>query len=68
MHDHVHVVVSAARDGDPLRDAIKAVASKSLNKAYGKRTWWAEGGSAKYLWDRPYFINAVDYVKRQREF
>ncbi|HSV15731.1 MAG TPA: transposase [Tepidisphaeraceae bacterium] len=67
MRDHVHVVISAARDGEQLRDAIKAVASKWLNKQSGKRTWWAEGGSAKYLWERPYFVNATKYVNDQRE-
>lgn len=66
--DHVHAVISAARDGNQLRDAIKAVASRWLNQAYGKRPWWASGGSAKYLWERDYFLNAVEYVKDQRDF
>jgi REP element-mobilizing transposase RayT len=66
--DHVHVVIGAPREGDQLRDAVKAVASKWLNKQFGKRTWWAEGGSSKYLWDNAYFHNAVKYVKDQREF
>jgi len=59
MRDHVHVVVGAAREGVQLREGIKAVASKWLNKKYGKRTWWAEGGSARYFWERKYFENAV---------
>ncbi len=66
--DHVHVVIGAPREGTQLRDAVKAVASKWLNKQFGKRTWWAEGGSAKYLWEPDYFDNAVDYVTRQRRF
>ena len=66
--DHVHVVIGAPRPGDQLREAIKAVASKWLNKEFGKRIWWAAGGSDKHLWERPYFENAVDYVTRQREF
>ena len=65
MSDHVHVVIGAAREGEPLRDAIKAVASRALSKRYGKRTWWAVGGSCKYLWERDYFVNAVYYVQRQ---
>jgi REP element-mobilizing transposase RayT len=68
MRDHVHVVAGAPREGDQLREGMKAVASKWLNKKYGKRTWWAEGGSARYLWERKYFENAVAYVLRQREF
>ena len=66
--DHVHVVIGAPREGEQLREAIKAVASKWLNKQFGKRTWWAEGGSSNYLWERDYFENAVKYVRDQREF
>lgn len=66
--NHDHVVITACRDGEALRDALKAVASRALNKRFGKRAWWAEGGSAKYLWEREYFFNAVGYVQRQRDF
>ena len=66
--DHVHVVITAARDGEQLRDALKAVASRALNKQFEKKTWWAEKGSAKYLWEKDYFVNAKDYVDRQRDF
>jgi REP element-mobilizing transposase RayT len=66
--DHVHVVITAAREGEQLRDALKAVASRALNKQFGARTWWAEKGSAKYLWERDYFHNARDYVRDQRDF
>ena len=45
---------------------MKAAASKALNARYGKRTWWAVGGSAKCLYEREYFVNAVDYVQRQQ--
>jgi REP element-mobilizing transposase RayT len=66
--NHAHVVLTAARDGSELRDALKAVASRALNKVYGKRTWWAENGSSRYLWEKSYFHNAVDYVRDQRDF
>lgn len=66
--DHVHVVLIAPRDGPQLRDAIKSVASRALNKHFGKRRWWAEGGSAKYLWETDYFHAAIKYVKDQRDF
>jgi REP element-mobilizing transposase RayT len=65
--DHTHVVLTALREGTQLRDALKAVATRALNKRFGRRTWWAEGGSSKYLWEREYFANAVDYVRRQRD-
>lgn len=66
--DHVHVVITAPREGQQLRDALKAVASRGLNKKFGRREWWAEKGSAKYLFEADYFANALDYVQRQREF
>jgi REP element-mobilizing transposase RayT len=65
--DHVHVVITAAREGDALRDALKAVASRELNKLFEKRSWWAEGGSAKCLYENDYFRNAVEYVSKQNE-
>jgi REP element-mobilizing transposase RayT len=66
--DHVHVVLTAMREGEKLRDALKAVASRALNKQFGEKSWWAEKGSAKYLWERSYFENAVKYVSDQRDF
>lgn len=66
--DHVHAVLTAPRDGPELREAIKSVASRVLNKQFGKRRWWAEGGSAKYLWETDYFHAAIKYVKDQRDF
>ena len=66
--DHAHIVISAPRDGEPLREAIKAVATKWLNRQFEKRKWWAEGGSCKYLYEDPYFENAAKYVRGQREW
>jgi REP element-mobilizing transposase RayT len=66
--DHVHVVITACREGEQLRDALKAVATRALNKKFGSKIWWSEKGSAKYLWERPYFKNAVKYVHDQRDF
>ena len=65
--DHTHVVISAARDPEEIREAIKAVASRVLNEKYGVRPWWAVGGSCKYLWKRDYFQNTVNYVRGQRD-
>ncbi len=65
--DHVHVVVTAAKDPEELREAIKAAASRALNEKYGGRPWWAVGGSCKYLWKRDYFESSVKYVRDQRD-
>ncbi|MGN6724530.1 MAG: transposase [Tepidisphaeraceae bacterium] len=66
--DHVHVVITAARVGPELREALKAVTSRQLNKRFGKQKWWAEGGSCKYLYEPDYFRNAISYVQRQRDW
>lgn len=66
--DHVHVVITAFRRGDELREALKAAASRLLNQRYGKQRWWARGGSDKHLWEKRYFENAIDYVKNQRDW
>ena len=63
----MHVVVTAPREGEGLRDALKAVASRALNKVYGARPWWAEKGGARYLWEPGYFRNAIEYVLEQRD-
>jgi len=65
--NHVHAVITAAREGQALRDALKAVASRWLNKQFGQRQWWAEKGSVKYLYEPDYYANAIEYVKRQRD-
>jgi REP element-mobilizing transposase RayT len=66
--DHTHVVLTADREGDQLRDALKAVATKWLNKKFERRTWWAEGGSAKYIWTDDRLESATKYVNDQRDF
>lgn len=66
--DHVHVVLTANREGKQLRNALKAAASKALNKQYGARAWWVENGSTKYLWETDYFHAAIKYVSDQRDF
>ncbi len=65
--DHTHVVVTADREGQALRDAIKAVASRWLNKRFAPRPWWAENGSVKHIWDDGYLGRATKYVNDQRD-
>ena len=65
--DHVHVVVSAPREANALRDALKATASRGLNKVFDACTWWAENGSAKYIWTPSYLKSASKYVSDQRD-
>ncbi|HEX8325465.1 MAG TPA: transposase [Tepidisphaeraceae bacterium] len=65
--DHVHVVITAPRVGQDLRDALKAITSRWLNQQFAHQKWWAEHGSCKYLYEDSYFNNATQYVRRQRE-
>ena len=44
--DHAHVVITTMRVGDQLREALKAVASRALNKQSGSVNGWSDGGSA----------------------
>ena len=56
------------REGARLRDALIACATKAPNKMFERKDRWAEGGRAKYLWEREYSYNAVKYVSDQRDF
>lgn len=69
--NHVHVVVTASGPPEPIRDQLKAWCSRKLSdhaglgegrSGNGRRKWFTEGGSVRYLWDAEYFANAVRYV------
>jgi hypothetical protein len=70
MANHVHAVVGV--NGDPDADTIlqtlKAYASRSLNRRFGKPengTWWTRGGSVRKLPDEPGVLAAMLYVRDQ---
>jgi REP element-mobilizing transposase RayT len=45
---------------------LKARASFSLNKQYGKRTWWTESGSVRYCFDEESLNARIEYVMKQK--
>jgi REP element-mobilizing transposase RayT len=56
--NHVHVIVSAARDGTFVRSRLKAIASDALSSAAGlpavahkngRKRWWTEKGNIEAL-------------------
>ena len=69
--NHVHVVVSANRDGKAVRTRLKAVASDALSTnaglpmagKNGRRRWWTEKGNVVPLEDERGLDEAVVYVR-----
>jgi REP element-mobilizing transposase RayT len=74
--NHVHVVVSADRDPNEVMNQLKAWTSRKLsdlaglskkiaNKA-GRKKWWTEHGSTKWINDPEYLENAIRYVNEMQ--
>jgi REP element-mobilizing transposase RayT len=74
--NHVHVVVTADRDPDDVRDQFKAWCSRKLSDMAGlqnsiaaktgRRRWFTEGGDTKVIDDEDYLENAIRYVMEGR--
>lgn len=70
--NHVHVVVTADRDPDQVRDQFKAWCSRKLSdaaglvrtvaKKAGRRHWFTEGGDSGVIDSEKYLVNAIKYV------
>ena len=70
--NHVHVVVTADRDPEVVRDQFKAWCSRKLSDAEGlqnavaaragRRRWFTEGGDTEVIEDEAYLENAIRYV------
>jgi REP element-mobilizing transposase RayT len=70
--NHVHVVISADRSPEEVMSQLKAWTSRRLSdqagltttvaKKAGRRRWWTEHGSTKYINGDAYLENAVRYV------
>ncbi len=64
--DHVHVLLSAEAEPKAIRKWLKTWLSQSLNTRFGRRTWFAEGGSGKWVNDEEYFNAVYQYILNQR--
>lgn len=72
---HVHVVVTADRRGQEVRDLFKAWCSRMLSdaaglteriaKGAGRRHWFTEGGDCEHIDTEEYLHNAIRYVNAQ---
>jgi REP element-mobilizing transposase RayT len=63
--NHVHAVVSAAGKPEPVMDAFKAYATRSLRTAgplSARIKPWVRHGSTRYLWKERHIEKAIDYV------
>lgn len=67
--DHVHTLLTAAADADAVRKWFKRWLGEGMSKRWplpAGATWWAEGGSVKWVWDDDYFGRIVGYLNDQR--
>ena len=67
--DHVHVLLSANADGGAVRKWLKRWRGEMLSERWPLavgRTWWADGGSVKSIWQEGYLRRAFKYIHRQR--
>lgn len=63
--NHVHAVLTTARDAEFAMRALKSSATRRLREAglFGPEDRiWARHGSTRYLWDEQDVLNAVAYV------
>jgi len=66
--NHVHVVVSADREPEDVRDQFKAWCTRKLRELQRSRNeklrenWWTERGSERYLGDEESLEAAIRYV------
>jgi REP element-mobilizing transposase RayT len=70
--NHIHVVITADRDPNDVRDQFKAWCSRTLSdnagltksvaKKAGRRHWFTERGDNEAIRDEEYLRNAIRYV------
>ena len=69
--NHIHLVVTADREGEDVRDQLKAWCSRKLSdaaglttkvaKKAGRKHWFTEGGDCRDIEDETYLENAIRY-------
>jgi REP element-mobilizing transposase RayT len=70
--NHIHVVVTADREPEEVRNQLKAWCSRKLSdagdlvqtvaKKAGRRRWFTEGGDHELIDSEEYLANAIQYV------
>ncbi len=67
--NHVHALISAEPHGHVVRRLLKRRLSQALSDRWPVRpaaTWWAEGGSVKWIWNPASLRAACEYIADQR--
>jgi len=67
--DHVHVLLSTGRDGKVVRRWLKRWLGEAMSARWPVpvgQSWWAKGGSVKWVWDAGYLERVAQYVRSQR--
>ncbi|HEX4590388.1 MAG TPA: hypothetical protein VH120_10695 [Gemmataceae bacterium] len=75
LANHVHVIVTADRPWQDVRDQFKAWCARKLSDAAGlteqvaegagRKRWFSEGGNCEYIDSEEYLANAIRYVENQ---
>ncbi len=66
QENHLHILLSAETDPKAVRRWLKTWLGQALDEKYGKRTWFAKGGSGKWVNDEDYFNAVYQYILKQR--
>jgi REP element-mobilizing transposase RayT len=74
--NHVHIVLSAELPPDQVLSQLKAWCSRRLSEEAGlsaeqgsrngRKRWWTEHGSTKWINDDNYLQNAIRYVNERQ--
>jgi REP element-mobilizing transposase RayT len=64
--NHVHVVIYASSPPETVMHAVKAHASKMLNRQQPGIKRWTRHGSTRYLWNDRQVSNAVNYILHEQ--
>lgn len=72
--NHVHVIVTAEATPETVMSQLKAWCARRLSdhaglidrRRNGRRRWWTEHGSTKYINDEAYLLNAIRYVNERQ--
>ncbi|MEE9130749.1 MAG: transposase [Phycisphaerales bacterium] len=67
--DHVHTLLTTTADAKTVRRLLKRWLGQALSERWPllpEATWWAEGGSVKWVWNQQYFEKVFSYIENQR--
>ncbi len=66
--DHVHTLLTTKADAKTVRRLLKRWLGQALSQRWPlakEASWWAEGGSVKWVWNQRYFDNVYSYIEGQ---